>query len=65
LRALPALGWSDARVQELADFMLSVDRLQMGSQGGETQVSARRFSELTAMGRRILAGLDAASARNP
>jgi hypothetical protein len=65
LRALAALGWSEARVHELAEFMLIVDRLQAGSEGTETQVSARRFSELTAMGRRILAELDAASTRNP
>jgi hypothetical protein len=65
LRALPARGFREARVAELAEFMQSVDRLQSGTLGSETQVSARRFSELTAMGRRILAELDAASARNP
>jgi hypothetical protein len=65
LRALPARGFREARVAELAEFMQAVDRLQTGTLGSETQVTARRFSELTAMGRRILAELDAASARNP
>jgi hypothetical protein len=65
LQALHDRGWSEARVRELSDFMLTVDRLQSGALGTETQVPARRFSELVGVGRRILAELDAASTRNP
>ncbi|HEX4353103.1 MAG TPA: hypothetical protein VHZ95_09320, partial [Polyangiales bacterium] len=65
LRALRTRGLREAIVSELADFMQTVDRLQTGAIGGETQVSARRFSELVSMGRRILAELDAAAVRHP
>jgi hypothetical protein len=57
LRALKARGWSEDKTHELADFMSTVDRLQSGSSGAETLVSARRFSELAGVGRRILAEL--------
>jgi hypothetical protein len=61
LRELLASGFSAAGVREVADFMLTVDRLQDASLGTETHVPARHFSELVAKGRRILAELDAAS----
>jgi hypothetical protein len=64
LRGLRKLGgFPEERVREVAEFLQSVDRLQDSSLVHEQEVPARRFSELTAMGRRILAELDAAPQR--
>jgi hypothetical protein len=64
LRSLRAAGWSDARVRELAGFMQHVDHLQDGSAGTDSRVSSRQFSELVAIGRRILGEIEAAAGTN-
>lgn len=65
LRALrESGGLSATRLDDVAEFLRSVDRLQESSLVQEQEVPARRFSELVALGRRILAELDAAPQRN-
>ena len=65
LHALSAAGWSEPRVRELSDFMHQVDRLQDGTVGSDARVTGRQFSELVAIGRRILGELDAAASTTP
>jgi hypothetical protein len=57
VRGLRAADWSQDQIQELSDFMQGVDRLQDGSVATDLRVAGRQFSELVAIGRRILAEL--------
>ena len=57
VQSLRATGWSEEQLRELSDFMQSVDRLQDGSVASDQRVAGRQFSELVAIGRRILAEL--------
>ena len=59
LRGLVAAGQRPQLADELGRFMAEVDRLQDASAIHAAPVSVRQFSELVAMGRRILTDLDA------
>jgi hypothetical protein len=62
LQGLVALGLRADLARELGQFLHAVDRLQDASAVQAKPVSVRHFSELVALGRRILAELDAHSA---
>jgi hypothetical protein len=62
LQGLVAAGLRAELARELGQFLQQVDRLQDSSTIHSKPVSVRHFSELVALGRRILAELDAHSA---
>jgi hypothetical protein len=61
LQGLVAAGLRAELARELGQFLHAVDRLQDSSTIHSKPVSVRQFSELVALGRRILAELDAHS----
>lgn len=62
LQGLVAAGLKPELARELGQFLQEVDRLQNASTLHAKPVTVRHFSELVALGRRILAELDAHSA---
>lgn len=62
LQGLVAAGFKPELARELGQFLQTVDRLQDANTAHAKPVSVRHFSELVALGRRILADLDAHSA---
>jgi hypothetical protein len=62
LNGLVAAGFRRELAQELGQFLQTVDRMQDASTIQAKPVSVRHFSELVALGRRILAELEAHSA---